>query len=165
MEGKELLLWCAGFLEGEGSFDGAVRGGKRVFSIQCSQVQEWPILLLVRAFGGAVCFVTSEHKKNHKRNPYYKWAVTGPKARETMRILYPYLSPKRQAKIDEIMVLAEKEILSAWQLNAAKTHCKRGHPLSGENLMRNSSGCRQCRTCQRLAQRKYELKKRQKSED
>lgn len=34
-------------------------------------------------------------------------------------------------------------------LNARKTHCKRGHPLSGDNLMVRPEG-RQCRTCHRL---------------
>jgi hypothetical protein len=31
--------------------------------------------------------------------------------------------------------------------NARKTHCKRGHPLSGENLYVTPQGYRQCRTC------------------
>ena len=31
--------------------------------------------------------------------------------------------------------------------NARKTHCKRGHPLSGENLFVRKSGYRMCRIC------------------
>lgn len=31
--------------------------------------------------------------------------------------------------------------------NTIKTHCKRGHPLSGENLRVRSDGKRTCRTC------------------
>lgn len=34
--------------------------------------------------------------------------------------------------------------------NAAKTHCKRGHPLTGENLYLSPDGSRQCRACHRL---------------
>lgn len=38
--------------------------------------------------------------------------------------------------------------------NTEKTHCKRGHPLSGENLYVNAtSGARVCRTCQLANQR------------
>lgn len=37
--------------------------------------------------------------------------------------------------------------------NAAKTHCKRGHPLSGDNLYVYPSGERSCRECHRLANR------------
>lgn len=36
---------------------------------------------------------------------------------------------------------------------AAKTHCLRGHPLSGENLMLDSRGHRQCRACKRRRSR------------
>jgi len=34
-------------------------------------------------------------------------------------------------------------------INAKKTHCKRGHPLSGENLYVSRKGFRQCRMCVR----------------
>jgi hypothetical protein len=37
---------------------------------------------------------------------------------------------------------------------ARKTHCKRGHPLSGQNLLVDSRGARQCRSCQRLRDRR-----------
>jgi hypothetical protein len=45
-----------------------------------------------------------------------------------------------------------------------KTHCKHGHPLSGENLYlytrkRNGRNRRICRTCSRLAVSKYENRK------
>jgi hypothetical protein len=33
--------------------------------------------------------------------------------------------------------------------NVAKTHCLRGHPLSGSNLKIDSRGMRQCRECRR----------------
>jgi hypothetical protein len=35
-------------------------------------------------------------------------------------------------------------------VNARKTHCKRDHPLSGDNLVINSQGSRQCRKCNKL---------------
>lgn len=34
-------------------------------------------------------------------------------------------------------------------VNARKTHCKRGHPLSGSNLYIDTRGGRNCRTCRR----------------
>ena len=40
---------------------------------------------------------------------------------------------------------------------ANKTHCTRGHPLSGENLrIMGGSGARVCRTCVRLRNRIYD---------
>lgn len=43
--------------------------------------------------------------------------------------------------------------------NARKTHCHRGHELSGENLIAHANGRRNCRECQRghekATQRRY----------
>lgn len=41
--------------------------------------------------------------------------------------------------------------------NARKTHCKRGHPLAGENLYVGSVGLRVCRTCKRDEKRRAYL--------
>ena len=38
-------------------------------------------------------------------------------------------------------------------LNAVKTHCPAGHPLSGHNLQVGASGVRRCRECARAASR------------
>lgn len=40
-------------------------------------------------------------------------------------------------------------------VNVAKTHCKRGHPLFGENLKINAFGGRVCRDCERMRCREY----------
>lgn len=37
--------------------------------------------------------------------------------------------------------------MSPFALNAAKTHCKRGHPLSGDNVHIMPNGYRECRKC------------------
>ncbi|WP_192630211.1 HNH endonuclease signature motif containing protein [Lysobacter sp. OAE881] len=44
-------------------------------------------------------------------------------------------------------------------VNARKTHCKRGHSLSGENLYIHPTGSRQCRACLRMHARNYRVKK------
>ena len=43
--------------------------------------------------------------------------------------------------------------------NARKTHCKRGHPLSGDNLYPHPNG-RDCRQCRKLADRRYKERKK-----
>lgn len=42
--------------------------------------------------------------------------------------------------------------------NARKTTCKRGHPLSGENLRINVHGARECKECQRERVRQWRLR-------
>lgn len=39
--------------------------------------------------------------------------------------------------------------------STAKTHCPKGHPLSGDNLIINSKGARVCKICQRAAQKAW----------
>jgi hypothetical protein len=46
--------------------------------------------------------------------------------------------------------------------NSYKTHCKRGHPLSGENLHVRKSGARDCRICRREIDRRADLRRRGK---
>lgn len=41
-----------------------------------------------------------------------------------------------------------------WKVNGLKTHCRQGHPYSGENLLM-VSGERRCRTCVNANARKY----------
>lgn len=43
-------------------------------------------------------------------------------------------------------------------LNSAKTHCKRGHPYSGNNLVVYESGKRFCRECRKLYNKRAEEK-------
>jgi len=44
-------------------------------------------------------------------------------------------------------------IVAAAQEKLSRTHCKRGHPLSGENLFITSGGSRGCKECRRIHSR------------
>jgi len=44
-------------------------------------------------------------------------------------------------------------------INGRKTHCLRGHPLSGDNLYRRPNGARGCRTCKRVQLRQFEARR------
>ena len=44
-----------------------------------------------------------------------------------------------------------------------KTHCKRGHPLAGDNLYTSPTGVRTCRSCRRVSYRNYEHRGRKKN--
>lgn len=44
--------------------------------------------------------------------------------------------------------------------NAGRTHCRKGHPLSGSNLYVKADGGRQCRACQSDAKSRYEARKK-----
>jgi hypothetical protein len=48
------------------------------------------------------------------------------------------------------------------KINREKTHCKRGHELSGYNLSIDVNGSRQCKKCQVIRTKKWADKKRMK---
>lgn len=46
-------------------------------------------------------------------------------------------------------------------VNAAKTHCPKGHPYSGDNLFIRKNGIRECRECGRAETRRYQAEHRE----
>lgn len=52
-------------------------------------------------------------------------------------------------------VCTERGVAAAAFARKARTECKRGHPLSGENLFKTSSGARGCKACRRLHKAAY----------
>lgn len=51
---------------------------------------------------------------------------------------------------DNMRDCASKRRIRPANQHRAKTHCKRGHALSGANLLVRNDGARQCRTCKAL---------------
>lgn len=45
--------------------------------------------------------------------------------------------------------------------NGCKTHCKRGHPLSGSNLYRRTDGYRECQMCANASSSRWRAKQRE----
>lgn len=71
----------------------------------------------------------------------------------------PCINPKHiEAVTPRVNKMRSK---SPWALNAAKTHCKRGHELSEENVYRTKKG-RSCRACNLMHGRAFEAKHRER---
>ena len=49
-------------------------------------------------------------------------------------------------------------VAAAAEARRARTECKRGHPLSGENLFLNSQGARGCKECRKIHKATYRSK-------
>lgn len=57
-------------------------------------------------------------------------------------------------------VCIERGVAAAAARRKARTHCKRLHPLSGDNLFITSSGSRGCKECRKIHKRTYRSKAR-----
>lgn len=141
------LHWSAGFLEGEGSF-GLIR---KQASVKAAQVQREPLERLQAIFGGAI-YTCSPNGPNSQ--PYFQWSTHSTKAAGIAMTLYTLMSPRRQQQIERLLDVWKS---SSDGSNALKTHCKRGHSYSGDNLYVFRGG-RYCRACKLNHQRRIRAK-------
>ncbi len=130
--------WLAGFLEGEAHF--SMRNGGGV--ITASQVNPEPLVKVHAICGGRV----STQQRSGKSKDILVWRLGGDKARHVLRKIHPLMSAKRRRQIAPC--LCEPVVSNT------KTHCKHGHPLSGDNLYLWGTH-RGCRACRSVAGRKH----------
>jgi hypothetical protein len=145
------LHWAAGFIDA----DGTVNNCSRSVTIAADQKDPHPLNKLAYMFGGNVYPYTK------KGETFYRWYLYADKAVVVMKTLYSLFSPRRQNKIDECLDTHNKRKPRSWH-NTSKTHCKRGHELSGSNLYTKKDGGRQCRECQRVNANAHYLKSKNK---
>lgn len=97
------LHWSAGFLEGEGCFTICGTKGARTAHVTATQVQKEPLERLLKFFGGSV--LSHKGKRGPNTQQAYRWQVSGARARGVALTLYPLMSPRRQARIEEVMAV------------------------------------------------------------
>lgn len=157
----EDIYWTAGFLEGEACF--LKTGGS--ISVVCSQVQKEPIDRLNGFFPGSVLYL---QRNNPKHNNFYRWSVYGEFAEHLMKLIYPIMSPKRQAKINELLswysTLPGKNYA-----RSGRKFCRNGeHPWTEENtfvkkgsVTKSGKEIRCCRICDRENKNRWQRQHRQ----
>lgn len=69
-----------------------------------------------------------------------------------------------QDNMDDMRVKGRSGFGPPCVINAAKTHCINGHPLTGPNLYIRPNGARSCRTCCRGFVKRYRRKMKAKEE-
>lgn len=137
---KSEITWLAGFIDGEGCF---YIGKARTPKVQVAQKDPWPLLKIQRMLGGRIYRFKGRTKPSES---YNLLMITGKKAIGVMMTLYQFLSPRRQAKISQILGIW-KAIPLRGKCNI-KTHCKRGHLLNEETTFQRADGTgRECRAC------------------
>lgn len=146
--------WLAGIFEGEGSISFTNARSAQVKILMTDRDVIETIENLVPSPRGIVSY-EYPHKKTQ-----WKWQLSG---RDDVRFflhgVYPFLHARRRQRVDDAL----GRIAESWGDARKRTHCPRGHPLSGENLYTNrASGGRSCLECRR--QRDLARNARQKEE-
>ena len=100
--------WVVGLLEGEGCF--FVRRDKKrgqvAAGVSLAMCDEEPVRRIRAFFGcGTVRgpFFNNPGGRRPNHRPLFKWAVGTAQARSVMRIVLPYMSPRRHARIEEVL--------------------------------------------------------------
>jgi len=138
------LGWVAGFLEGEGCFQGRCKGAVLV---SASQVQREPLERLQTLIGGPIRIYP---QKNPKHQPFHRWHVLGDVAVDLMLEIFHLMSPKRREQMEAILKRWSSST-GTGSVQRSRTHCPKGHEYTPENTYRQPSkpNTRKCKICAR----------------
>lgn len=112
----EELAWCAGYLDGDGSFNISVSRVSLAPCISATSKEPEPLDELFRIFGGHLSIV--HHSVSGKE--YWHWRVRQSDVVDVCRMLIPFLVLKREQA--ELMV-------EAWEGRGALPAGRRGYNL------------------------------------
>lgn len=101
MTNDQLVLYAAGFFDGEGTVSIAKPSAwSRQYKmiVRITQVTELPLKELKKKWGGCVCLRKMNYK-NSKHHDIYIWTISNAKARIFLEDVYPYVMVKRAVTI------------------------------------------------------------------
>lgn len=155
------IAWAAGLFEGEGCIHCKPQG-KRGSGVQLrlGMTDRDCVERFQRIVGCGRIYAHKPGTGSHK--PTWTWYVyDARKATAILNSLLPYLGKRRAAKALEALEVAANIVAYA-----DRTHCPKGHPYDGDNLMLEpirrkgkTYFARRCREC-RLAQMREAARKR-----
>lgn len=109
------LAYLAGILDGEGHFGvtkqsgNLKKNGQRgityiALRVRCKMTDEYTLQRLQKFFGGKVKPVrTPSLLKNPKNKPTWEWTRQYKYAKQVMEQIFPFMSPRRKARIIQLL--------------------------------------------------------------
>jgi len=155
--------WATGIFEGEGH----ISYGQYTKRHQAHPAYRRALVMgmtdedTVRRFHKVVGCGTVAHKAPPADKPewkdFWRWqCASRADIAHVLSHMLPMLGERRSAKALELLANPAR-----YGNERNKSHCLKGHPLSGENLY-ESGGRRHCRECRREHSRRYEAANREK---
>lgn len=141
------IAWAAGLFEGEGSIVMVRRpDGYWHRSLNLNMTDEDVVRRFAEVVGvGTVRKARAPLQPHHKQQWHWscqRWEDIA----ATLRAFLPYFGDRRRAKAMLLLMNPAQPVGGK-----VKTHCKRGHELSGDNVyVHEKSGVRNCRACIRI---------------
>lgn len=155
------VAWAAGLFEGEGCF-GIYARGSRPNSVNVQLRLAMTDRDAVERFA-AIVNIPVNGPRTRRTNEKPLWECVTQHRGECKRIaamLLPHLCERRAAKAQEILDLPDTKSLGE------RTHCPKGHPYSGDNLIIEMVGpkgaqhvARRCKTCRTIQSRERARKR------
>lgn len=126
--------WFAGLFEGEGHI---ALTGKNSVTLRINMTDKDVLCKVQELVGGTI---TGPHSFEGNCKDQWYWALTRSEGVSiALKEIQPLLGKRRKARVFE----ATERLKNVRQ----NGFCKRGHPMSGDNLYVSPGGQRQCRTC------------------
>jgi len=112
---KTDLAYVAGIIDGEGSINLCKHMNNIVLHVSVSNTNEWLLQWLKFGFGGS--FYPAD--ATDLRNQCWQWALSGKKAVEFLRLVYPYLQLKKP-QADLAFKFQAGKTRERWRLTAGQ---------------------------------------------
>lgn len=139
---KEEIAWIAGLLEGEGCF---TNSGKSTSPIIYLMMCDLDVVEKAKTIIGSTGKISiRERGDNHKLA--YRIYICGKLAYEWMKLIYPLMGKRRQAKIDEVTKKYDERFITG----SNRKVCKKGHSIEDpKDYFVDERGVKQCHECNR----------------
>lgn len=151
------ILWLAGWLEGEGCFS-TNSDATICISAGCTDVDV--IEKVARIFGTDTIHIRKRPNPKHK--PMYRTEIYAENAELLMKVIYPYMGARRQARITELLKFREERLVLASELKSAATKKRWADPLIKAKTLENLKQHRSCGPKQSEAVKRSWITRRQK---
>lgn len=146
--------WLAGLFEGEGSFSFGPRTSVQAkICMTDRDVVESVDRLIASPIG---IQARAPSRGSWGSQTQWRWQISSrDDVRQFIEGIYPFLHSRRRARADEALERLARNPGS----KKKRTHCPRGHPLSGDNLyIARTTGSRSCWTCRRMRDKERKRK-------